>query len=84
MNDTVVARPVLDGARVQNMGAFDGFVRSGTVIEQKAFTGATGDQGGYAIPKEIDAQIDAVLKNASPIRASPMWCRSGRRGIASW
>ncbi|WP_022684949.1 phage major capsid protein [Sphingomonas phyllosphaerae] len=68
MNDTVVARPVLDGARVQGGGAFDGFVRSGTTIELKAFTGTTGDQGGFAIPREIDAQIDAVLKNASPIR----------------
>ena len=68
MSDTVVARPVLDGARVDGGAAFDGFVRSGVVVEQKAFTGATGDQGGYAVPREIDAQIDAVLKNASPIR----------------
>ncbi|PZQ61852.1 MAG: phage major capsid protein [Sphingomonas taxi] len=68
MSDTVVARPVLDGARVGG-GVFDGFVRSGATIELKAFTGTTGDQGGYAIPKEIDAQIDTMLRSASPIRS---------------
>ena len=34
----------------------------------KAFSGVTGDAGGYAVPKEIDAVIDATLKGASPIR----------------
>lgn len=68
MSDAVVVRPVLDGARVTG-GAFDGFVRSGATIEMKAFTGVTGDQGGFAIPREIDQQIDAVLKTASPIRS---------------
>lgn len=78
MNDTVVARPVLDGARAAGGGAFDGFVRSGAVIETKAFTGTTGDQGGYAIPKEIDAQIDAVLKSASPIRSCKPHLRNAK------
>lgn len=69
MTDTVVERPALDGARVAGTNAaFDGYVRSGATIEMKAFTGVTGDAGGYAIPKEIDAVIDATLKAASPIR----------------
>ena len=67
MEDVVVARPVLDGAREQ-AGAFEGFVRSGLTVEMKAFTGVTGDAGGYAVPKEIDARIDAMLKSVSPIR----------------
>ncbi len=71
MSETVVARPVLDGARAvaTTDAAFDGFVRTGSAIEMKAFTGVSGDQGGYAIPREIDQQIDAVLKSASPIRS---------------
>lgn len=78
MNDVVV-RPVLDGAR-EVAGAFDGFVRSGAVIETKAFTGVTGDAGGYAIPKEIDAVIDATLKSASPIRGIASVVQVGSAG----
>ena len=64
----VVVRPALDGARVEKTG-FAGFVRSGTTVEMKAFTGVTGDAGGYAVPREIDAVIDATLKSVSPIRS---------------
>ena len=52
----VIERPVLDGAR-KTGGAFDGYVRSGTTVELKAFTGTTGDSGGFAVPREIDAAI---------------------------
>ena len=65
----VMVRPVLEGARAMNSVAFDGFVRSGATVEMKAFTGVTGDSGGYAVPKEIDSQIDTLLKAASPIRS---------------
>ncbi|ANC86403.1 phage major capsid protein [Sphingomonas sp. NIC1] len=66
----VVERPALDGARVeQTDGAFAGFVRTGTVLEMKAFTGVTGDAGGYAVPREVDGEIARVLKGISPIRA---------------
>jgi len=68
----VVVRPALDGARAEKTGfasAFGGFVRSGTTVEMKAFTGVTGDAGGYAVPREIDAVIDATLKSVSPIRS---------------
>ncbi|WP_294354175.1 phage major capsid protein [uncultured Sphingomonas sp.] len=78
MNDVVV-RPVLDGAR-EVAGAFNGFVRSGAVIETKAFTGVIGDAGGYAIPKEIDAVIDATLKSASPIRSIASVVQVGSAG----
>ncbi|MEG3091339.1 phage major capsid protein [Sphingomonas sp. PB1R3] len=63
----VIERPVLDGAR-KGGGAFDGYVRSGTTVELKAFTGTTGDSGGFAVPREIDAAIASVLRNVSPIR----------------
>ena len=66
----VVERPALDGARVEQAdGAFAGFVRTGTVLEMKAFTGVTGDAGGYAVPREVDGEIAKVLKSISPIRA---------------
>jgi len=66
-----VARPMLAGgdARVGG-GAFDGFLRSGGgVLELKAMSGASGAEGGYAVPREIDAMIDATLAAVSPIRA---------------
>jgi len=83
MND-VMARPVLDGARAMGNGAelsaFGGFVRSGATVELKAFTGVTGDAGGYAIPKEIDAIIDATLKSISPIRGIANVVKVGSAG----
>ena len=67
----VVARPMLAGsdARVGG-GAFDGFLRSGGgVLELKAMSGVSGAEGGYAVPREIDAMIDATLVAVSPIRS---------------
>lgn len=66
----VVDRPALDGARMDvTDGAFAGFVRQGTTLEMKAFTGITGDAGGYAVPREIDATIGRVMTSLSPIRS---------------
>jgi HK97 family phage major capsid protein len=65
----VTVRPALDGARTERDGAFAGFVRTGLGMETKAFTGVTGAEGGYAVPREIDAEIAALLKAASPIRS---------------
>ncbi|QQV77513.1 phage major capsid protein [Sphingomonas aliaeris] len=66
---SAVVRPLLEGARATGSGAFGGFLRSGAVVEMKSFTGLTGDAGGYAVPREIDAEIDATLKAISPIRS---------------
>jgi len=64
-----VVRPMLAGGGGASAGGgFEGFLRSGASVEMKAFTGVTGDAGGYAIPKEIDSVIDATLKAASPMR----------------
>ena len=75
----VVDRPALDGARVEKTG-FDQFVRSGATVEMKAFTGVTGDAGGYAVPREIDAAIDATLKSVSPIRGIANVVKVGSAG----
>ncbi|WP_425442520.1 phage major capsid protein [Sphingomonas lenta] len=79
MTDMVVARPVLEGARTVE-GAFDGFVRAGRTVEMKAFTGVTGDAGGFAVPKEIDQVIETALKAASPIRAIANVVKVGTAG----
>ncbi|PMZ18032.1 phage major capsid protein, partial [Pseudomonas sp. FW306-02-F08-AA] len=62
-------RPLLAGAREPGGAGFDSFLRSGASVEMKAFTAVSGDAGGYAVPREIDAVIDATLKSISPIRS---------------
>jgi HK97 family phage major capsid protein len=69
MNMDVIDRPVLSGApEGERASAFQGFVRTGQTLELKAFTGVSGDAGGYAVPREIDAAIDRALTSISPIR----------------
>jgi HK97 family phage major capsid protein len=71
MDMVTTARPMLSGAAKRERGAaFEGFLREGVGgVETKAFTGVSGAEGGYAVPREIDAEIDRALKAASPIRA---------------
>ena len=79
--ETVMARPVLEGAAEMAAGsAFAGYVRSGATLEMKAFTGVSGDTGGYAVPREIDAAIDAMLKSISPIRGIANVVKVGSAG----
>ncbi|MFS0772830.1 phage major capsid protein [Sphingomonas sp. 1P08PE] len=77
----VVDRPALDGARAHqgDMG-FDRFVRTGTTLEMKAFTGVTGAEGGFAVPREIDAAIDRLLVATSPIRGIANVVKVGSAG----
>src|SRR6476619_5267197 len=55
-----------DEAKVAS--GFEAFVRAGMAMERKSFNGGTGGEGGFAVPKEIDARIDDTLKTISPIR----------------
>lgn len=80
-------RPALDG--VKGMGddpartAFTNhYLRRGQEmgVELKSLSGATGASGGYAVPQEIDAVIDSMLKAASPIRAIANVVRTGSAG----
>lgn len=61
-------RPVLAATPVAATRGFDGYLRRGEALELKSFTGATNPDGGFAVPREIDAVIDATLKTISPIR----------------
>lgn len=56
------------GGYAQN-AFINGFVRQGIDRELKSLNISAGGEGGYAVPREIDAEIGALLKNASPIRS---------------
>lgn len=72
------ATPTGNGARVSFV---DGYLRRGDVgVELKSFSGATTADGGFAIPREIDAVIDATLKAISPIRRIANVVRVGTGG----
>jgi HK97 family phage major capsid protein len=81
--EVAVVRPHLSGARIADpaKAAFvDGYLRRGSEVELKSFSGAVAADGGYAVPKEIDAIIDAALKGISPIRAIANVVRVGSAG----
>ena len=68
-------RPALAGVKMDGRTAaarafVDRYLRGGATqgVETKAITGVTDAAGGYAVPQEIDAQIDGVLAAISPIR----------------
>lgn len=81
--EIAVTRPILSGARIADpaKAAFvDGYLRRGSEVELKSFSGAVAADGGYAVPKEIDEVIDATLKGISPIRAIANVVRVGSAG----
>lgn len=73
------ARPSLGGpaspAAAEHKAAFlDGYVRKGRErgigdLEAKALNIAVPSEGGYAVPEELDRQIERRLRDISPIRA---------------
>ncbi len=80
------ARLPLDGVKAAGNVARDAFVnrylRHGidAGVELKSVTGTTGADGGFAIPREIDAVIGATLKAISPIRAIANVVQTGSAG----
>ena len=82
-----VERPALDGVKGAEIdparAAFvDSYLRRGQEagVELKSFSGGSGAAGGYAVPREIDALIEATLKAVSPIRAVANVVRTGTAG----
>jgi HK97 family phage major capsid protein len=80
-------RPALDGVKGAEAdparAAFvDGYLRRGIErgVELKSVSGATSAAGGYAVPREIDARIDDLLKATSPIRAIANVVKTGSAG----
>jgi HK97 family phage major capsid protein len=84
---TSSSRPALDGAKgMPSSAAAQDFVakylRRGDQggIELKSFSGASGPEGGFAVPQEIDALIGATLKDISPIRSIATVVQTGTAG----
>lgn len=79
-----VARPVLSGganiADPARAAFVDGYLRRGREVELKSFAGNVAADGGYAVPREIDAEIGRLLKSISPIRAVANVVRVGSAG----
>lgn len=76
------ARPTLEGIRndTEVKGFVDGYLRRGDQTEVKAVSGATGAQGGFAVPREIDAMIASQLRDISPIRRLAQVVQVGTAG----
>lgn len=83
------ARAPLDG--VKGVGAdvargstafIDRYIRRGldAGVEMKSVSGATNAEGGFAVPREIDAMIDRLLKTISPIRSIANVVSTGSAG----
>lgn len=81
--ETPLIRPVLSSTVIADptRAAFvNGYLRRGSEVELKSFSGVVPADGGYAVPKEIDEIIDATLKGISPIRAIANVVRVGSAG----
>lgn len=78
------SRPVIDGASsgtsLEVKGFVDGYLRRGRETELKSISGAVPADGGYAVPREIDALIATRLKKISPIRAISQVVQTGTAG----
>ena len=77
------ARPVLDGgaARPVEVKSFvDGYLRHGRENELKSVQGTVPGDGGYAVPRQIDAAIARALTSISPIRAIAQVVQTGTAG----
>jgi len=77
------ARPALDGsapASPELKGFVEGYLRQGRENELKSISGAVLADGGYAVPREIDALIAAQLKRLSPIRSIAQVVQTGSAG----
>ena len=77
------ARPALAGgsdASPEVKGFVDGYLRFGREAELKALSGSAPADGGYAVPREIDAEISAQLRRMSPIRAIAQVVQTGTAG----
>ena len=76
-------RPAIDGgapASPEVKGFVDGYLRRGSEAEIKSISGAVPADGGYAVPKEIDAMIARQLTELSPIRSLAQVVQTGSAG----
>jgi len=77
------ARPALgkDSASSNEVKGFvDGYLRQGRETEIKSISGSAPSDGGYAVPREIDAMIARELVEISPIRQLAQVVQTGTSG----
>jgi HK97 family phage major capsid protein len=76
------ARPALAGVKGEASPFVEKYLRKGLEagVELKAVTGVSGATGGFAVPDEIDAEIDRLLTAVSPIRAIANVVKVGTAG----
>ncbi|WP_370033643.1 phage major capsid protein [Qipengyuania mesophila] len=77
------ARPAIGGAdetAPEVKGFVDGYLRRGSTLEMKSITAAVPADGGYAVPRQIDALIARELVEISPIRAIAQVVQTGSAG----
>ncbi|MCB5425224.1 phage major capsid protein [Altererythrobacter sp. CC-YST694] len=76
------SRPLLDGGQAspEVKGFVDGYLRRGSETQVKSINGAAPGDGGYAVPREIDAAIARHLQDISPIRAIAQVVQVGSAG----
>ena len=76
-------RPALsaDGTTPAEVKGFvDGYLRRGATHEIKSLSSTSPSDGGYAVPRQIDAMIARELTNISPIRAIAQVVQTGTAG----
>ena len=77
------SRPLIGtgaGMSPELKGFVDGYLRQGRESELKSVTGVIPGDGGFAVPREIDALIAAALKKISPIRSIANVVQTGTAG----
>lgn len=67
-------------ASVETKSFVDGYLRHGRETEVKAIQGTVPADGGYAVPREIDAAIARQLTEVSPIRRIALVVQTGTAG----
>lgn len=80
------ARPVIgnvpdaESQSAEVKGFVDGYLRRGRESEIKSISGVVPQDGGFAVPQEIDAMIASELKEISPIRQLAQVVQVGSAG----
>ena len=76
-------RPALaatSATQTEVKGFVDGYLRRGNTHEIKSISGTSPSDGGYAVPRQIDAMIARQLTEISPIRALAQVVQTGSAG----
>ena len=77
------ARPIIGSGEEpapEVKGFVDGYLRRGSTHQIKSISGAVPSDGGYAVPRQIDALIARELTEISPIRAIAQVVQTGSAG----